>query len=105
VHNLIQCNVIPKKNHNTYVSFQFLRHLTLTYQEIYTNMQVVLRFVQINSHTLARKGDGLGYIRIWDTPPEKLVFWDGTCDAPIRRVRRRHCDVYTQVRNTLTYIR
>jgi len=27
------------------------------------------------------------------------------CDAPIRRVRRRHCNVYTQVRNTLTYIR
>jgi len=27
------------------------------------------------------------------------------CDAPIRRVRKRHCDVYTQVRNTLTYLR
>jgi len=27
------------------------------------------------------------------------------CDAPIPQVRRRHCDVYTQVRNTLTYIR
>ena len=26
------------------------------------------------------------------------------CDAPIRRVRGRHCDVYTQVGNTLTYI-
>ena len=27
------------------------------------------------------------------------------CDAPIPRVQRRHCDVYTQVRNTLTYVR
>ena len=27
------------------------------------------------------------------------------CNAPILRVRRRYCDVYTQVRNTLTYIR
>ena len=27
------------------------------------------------------------------------------CNAPITRVRRRYCDVYTQVRNTLTYIR
>jgi len=26
------------------------------------------------------------------------------CNAPVRRVRRRYCDVYTQVRNTLTYI-
>ena len=27
------------------------------------------------------------------------------CYAPIPRVRRRYCDVYTQVENTLTYIR
>ena len=27
------------------------------------------------------------------------------CNALIPRVRRRYCDVYTQVRNTLTYIR
>ena len=27
------------------------------------------------------------------------------CNAPIRRVRGCYCDVYTQVRNTLTYIR
>jgi len=26
------------------------------------------------------------------------------CNTPIRWVRRRYCDVYTQVRNTLTYI-
>jgi len=31
---------------------------------------------------------------------EKQVF----CDAPIPPVQRRHCDVYTQVGNTLTYI-
>ena len=30
---------------------------------------------------------------------------DNQCDAPIRRVRGRHYDVYTQVGNTLTYIR
>jgi len=29
----------------------------------------------------------------------------GLCDTPIPRVGRRHCDVYTQVGNTLTYIR
>ena len=28
-----------------------------------------------------------------------------TCNAPILRVRRRYCNVYTQGRNTLTYIR
>ena len=27
------------------------------------------------------------------------------CDTLIPRVRRRHCDVYTQVKNTLMYIR
>ena len=30
-----------------------------------------------NSPTSARRGDGLGYIRIWATPPNRLVFWDG----------------------------
>ena len=30
-----------------------------------------------NSPTSARRGDGLGYIRIWATPPKRLVFWDG----------------------------
>jgi len=30
-----------------------------------------------NSLTSARRGDGLGYIRIWATPPRRLVFWDG----------------------------
>ena len=30
-----------------------------------------------NSPTLARHGDGLGYIRIWATPPKGLIFWDG----------------------------
>ena len=30
---------------------------------------------------------------------------DAHCNAPIWRVRRRYCNVYTQVRNTLTYIR
>ena len=30
-----------------------------------------------NSPTSARHGDGIGYIRIWATPPRKLVFWDG----------------------------
>ena len=30
-----------------------------------------------NSPTSARHGDGLGYIRIWATPPRKLVIWDG----------------------------
>ena len=30
-----------------------------------------------NSPTSARRGDGLGHIRIWATPPKRLVFWDG----------------------------
>ena len=30
-----------------------------------------------NSLTSARRGDGLRYIRIWATPPKRLVFWDG----------------------------
>ena len=30
-----------------------------------------------NSPTSVRHGDGLGYIRIWVTPPRRLVFWDG----------------------------
>ena len=33
-----------------------------------------------NSPRSARRGDGLGFIRIWATPPKRLVFWDG---API----------------------
>jgi len=37
----------------------------------------VLRFVQTNSPTLARQWDGIGYIRIYATPPRRLVFWDG----------------------------
>ena len=40
-------------------------------------MLFVLKLVQINSPTLARQGDGLGYIKIWATPLRKLVFWDG----------------------------
>ena len=30
-----------------------------------------------NSLTSARRRDGLGYIRIWATPPQRLVSWDG----------------------------
>ena len=30
-----------------------------------------------NSPTSARRGDGLENIKIWATPPKKLVFWDG----------------------------
>jgi len=32
---------------------------------------------RINSPTSARHGDGLGFIRIWATPHNRLVFWDG----------------------------
>jgi len=31
------------------------------------------------------------------------LFINGSCNVPIRRVRRRYCDVYTQGKNTLTY--
>ena len=37
----------------------------------------IIGFVRTNSHTSARHGDGLGYIRIWATLPKRLVFWDG----------------------------
>ena len=37
----------------------------------------LLRFVQTNSPTLVRQEDGLRYIRIWATPPRRLVFCDG----------------------------
>ena len=30
-----------------------------------------------NSPTSARRGDGLGFTRIWATPPNRLFFWDG----------------------------
>ena len=41
----------------------------------------MLRFVQTNKPTLARQGDGLGYIRIWAAPPSRLVFWDGASSS------------------------
>jgi len=31
-----------------------------------------------NSPTSVRHEDDLGFIRIWATPPNRLVFWDGT---------------------------
>jgi len=40
-------------------------------------IHALLRFVQTNSPTLARQGDFLGYIKIWDIPPRRLIFWDG----------------------------
>ena len=49
-------------------------------------------------HNLIQFGDNKNVNR-------KEIIKDGFCDALIRQVRRRHCDVYTQVRNTLTYIR
>ena len=30
-----------------------------------------------HSPTSTKYGDGLAYIRIWATPPKRLVFWDG----------------------------
>ena len=37
----------------------------------------LLSWVQTNSLTSDRHGDGLEYIRIWTIPPRRLVFWDG----------------------------
>ena len=53
-------------------------------------MQDLLRFVQINSPTLARQRDGLGYIRIWVTPPRRLVFWDGAPSSQVQ-VEKTQC--------------
>ena len=40
---------------------------------------------QTNSPTSARRRDGLGFVRIWATPPNRLVFWDGA-PSPSRLV-------------------
>jgi len=42
---------------------------------------------------------------IWTLEELKKTASHLKCNAAIRRVRRRYCDVYTQVGNTLTYIR
>jgi len=42
---------------------------------------ILLKFVQTNSPTLARQGDGLGYIKIWATPPRRLIFWDSASSS------------------------
>jgi len=34
-----------------------------------------------NSSTSARHGNGLGFIRIWATPPNGLVFWNGAPES------------------------
>ena len=44
----------------------------------------------------------ISYLYAWYCLCAILVL---NCNAPIRRVRRRYCDVCTQVENTLTYIR
>ena len=36
-----------------------------------------LNIVRTNSPTWVRLGDGLAYISIWTTPPNRLTFWDG----------------------------
>ena len=41
-----------------------------------------------NSLTSVRRGDGLGNIRIWVTPPKRLVFWDGA-PSPASGIRAR----------------
>ena len=44
-----------------------------------------------NSPISARRGDGLEFIRIWATPPNRLVFWDGT--RVLQLVSERVCGV------------
>ena len=46
-------------------------------------MMLMLGLGRTNSPTSARHGDGLGYIRIWATPPKWLVFWDGSLSPSI----------------------
>ena len=53
----------------------------------------------------ANEGDG-GYVLVTIVYQGHLTLKIvNICNVPIPRVRRRYCDVYTQVRNTLTYIR
>ena len=42
-----------------------------------------------NSPTSARRGDGLGFIRIWATPLNRLVFWDGAPSPSREREREK----------------
>ena len=48
-----------------------------------------------------RLGADIATPKIWEKHPTNNY----KCNAPIPRVRGRHCDVHTQVRSTLTYIR
>ena len=43
-------------------------------EKIYMDL---LGFMRTNSLTSVRHENGLGYIRIWATPPRRLGFWDG----------------------------
>jgi len=47
--------------------------------------EIVGNLGRTNSPTSARHGDGIGFIRIWATPPNRLVFWDGV-PSPYRGV-------------------
>ena len=57
-------------NYVTWSSFTFITWNALKF------VQLLLRFVQTNSPTFARHGDGLGYIRIWAISSRRLVFWN-----------------------------
>ena len=43
----------------------------------------LLEFMRTDSPTSARHGDGLGYTRIWASPPKRLVFL-GWCSKSLR---------------------
>ena len=55
--------------------------------------------LRLSLHLGVRRGSIQAGGRPW-APPNAAPIWYGFCalaycDAPIRRVRRRHCDVYT----------
>ena len=86
---------------NTPLLLQPLLHITSYRKNLGVCLQLVGYKQHLNIHpkSLLKSASPLllvGY-HIWC----KLT----KCNAPVRWVRRRYCDVYTQVRNTLTYIR
>ena len=63
--------------HNTALVYCLVKFDSSDKWSNHYSMQDLLGFVRTNCPTSAKHGDGLGYIRIWATPPRRLVFWDG----------------------------
>ena len=63
-----------KAKFSMYCDIFIFIHNDISYYKLYISCWDLGR---TNSPTSARREDGHGYIRIWATPPNRLVFWDG----------------------------